>query len=80
MSRQAQAAVLFLIGGALLHASFTDLYLRYVKAGLRPLLLVAGVVLIVAAIATVWYELRRPRAAREGRRGPVREPVRDRAP
>lgn len=63
MSRQAQAAVLFLIGGALLHASFTDLYLRYVKAGLRPLLLVAGVVLIVAAVATVWYELRRPRAA-----------------
>ncbi|GAA2632170.1 TIGR03943 family putative permease subunit [Streptomyces vastus] len=64
MSRQAQAAVLFLIGGALLHASFTDLYLRYVKAGLRPLLLVAGVVLIVAAVATVWYELRRPRAAK----------------
>ncbi|WP_033319828.1 TIGR03943 family putative permease subunit [Streptomyces yerevanensis] len=64
MSRQAQAAVLFLIGGALLHASFTDLYLRYVKAGLRPLLLVAGVVLIVAAVATVWYELRRPHATK----------------
>lgn len=64
MSRQAQAAVLFLIGGALLHASFTDLYLRYVKAGLRPLLLVAGIVLIVAAVATVWYELRRPRPAK----------------
>lgn len=56
--------MLFLIGGALLHASFTDLYLRYVKAGLRPLLLVAGVVLIVAAVATVWYELRRPRVVK----------------
>ncbi|WP_329364412.1 TIGR03943 family putative permease subunit [Streptomyces sp. NBC_01483] len=59
MNRQAQAAVLFLVGAAVLHAGLTDLYLRYVKAGLRPLLLAAGVVLIVAALATVWYE-RRP--------------------
>ncbi|MGI5404425.1 TIGR03943 family putative permease subunit [Streptomyces sp. CA-135486] len=62
MNRQAQAAVLFLVGGAVLRASFTDLYLRYVRAGLRPLLIVAGIVLIVAALATVWYELRRPPA------------------
>ncbi|MET7902278.1 TIGR03943 family protein [Streptomyces sp. NPDC005336] len=65
MNRQAQAAVLFLVGVAVLHAGFTDLYLRYVKAGLRPLLIVAGIVLIVAAIATVWYELRRPPATPE---------------
>ncbi|WP_405725884.1 TIGR03943 family protein [Streptomyces sp. NBC_01537] len=58
MNRQAQAVVLFLVGGAMLHAGFTDLYLRYVKAGLRPLLLAAGVVLIAAAVATVWYERR----------------------
>ncbi|WP_328676800.1 TIGR03943 family protein [Streptomyces sp. NBC_00322] len=69
MNRQAQAAVLFLVGGAVLHAGFTDLYLRYVKAGLRPLLLVAGIVLIVAAIATVWYEWRRPRATEENQPG-----------
>ncbi len=56
MNRQAQAAVLLLTGGAILHAGLTDLYLRYVKAGLRPLLLAAGVVLIAAAVATVWYE------------------------
>ncbi|MGW2327604.1 TIGR03943 family putative permease subunit [Streptomyces sp. NPDC001700] len=61
MNRQAQAAVLFLLGVAVLHAGFTDLYLRYVKAGLRPLLLAAGVVLIATALATVWYELRQPR-------------------
>jgi uncharacterized repeat protein (TIGR03943 family) len=67
VNRQAQAAVLFLVGAAVLRAGFTDLYLRYVKAGLRPLLLAAGVVLIVAAIATVWYELRGRRAARESR-------------
>ncbi|MFJ1603633.1 TIGR03943 family putative permease subunit [Streptomyces sp. NPDC088253] len=58
MNRQAQAAVLFLVGAAVLHAGLTDLYLRYVKAGLRPLLLAAGVVLILAAVATVWYERR----------------------
>ncbi|MFM9613960.1 TIGR03943 family protein [Streptomyces sp. V2] len=56
MNRQAQSAVLFLLGAALLHAGSTDLYLRYVKAGLQPLLLAAGVVLVVAAAATWWYE------------------------
>lgn len=64
MNRTAQAVVLFLTGGAVLRAGFTDLYLRYVKAGLRPLLLAAGFVLIAAAVATVWYELRASRAAR----------------
>ncbi|MDX3804174.1 TIGR03943 family putative permease subunit [Streptomyces sp. AK04-3B] len=59
MNRQAQSAVLFLLGAALLHAGATDLYLRYVKAGLRPLLLAAGAVLIVTALATAWYERRR---------------------
>lgn len=58
MNRQAQAAVLFLTGGAILHAALTDLYLRYVKAGLQPLLVAAGVVLIATAAATIWYERR----------------------
>ncbi|QOV41568.1 TIGR03943 family protein [Streptomyces ferrugineus] len=61
MNRQAQSAVLFLLGASLLHAATTDLYLRYVKAGLRPLVLASGVVLIVAAVATVWYERKRAR-------------------
>ena len=56
MNRQAQALLLFLIGAAVLRASATNLYLRYVKAGLRPLLLAAAVLLIVAAVATVWYD------------------------
>ncbi|MGX1911166.1 TIGR03943 family putative permease subunit [Streptomyces phaeochromogenes] len=68
MNRQAQAAVLFLTGGAILHAALTDLYLRYVKAGLQPLLLAAGVVLIATAIATVWYERQAARmSAGDGR-------------
>lgn len=62
MNRQAQAVVLFLVGGAMVHAGSTDLYLRYVKAGLQPLVIGAGVVLIVAALATVWYERNRSKA------------------
>jgi uncharacterized repeat protein (TIGR03943 family) len=58
VNRQAQSAVLFVLGAALLHAGLTDLYLRYVKAGLRPLVLAAGVVLIATALATAWYEWR----------------------
>ncbi|MBL1106987.1 TIGR03943 family protein [Streptomyces sp. 5-8] len=61
MNRQAQAAVLFLLGAVLLHAGATDLALRYVKAGLRPMLLVSGAVLIATALATAWYERRRGR-------------------
>jgi uncharacterized repeat protein (TIGR03943 family) len=58
VKREAQGVLLFVLGGAVLHASLTGLYLRYVRAGLRPFLLIAGVVLIIAAIATLWYELR----------------------
>jgi uncharacterized repeat protein (TIGR03943 family) len=65
VNRQAQSAVLFVLGAALLHAGLTDLYLRYVKAGLRPLVLAAGVVLIATALATAWYEWRADPAERE---------------
>ncbi len=61
MNRQAQAVVLFLVGGAMVHAGTTDLYLRYVKAGLQPMVVGAGVVLMVAALATVWYERKHSR-------------------
>jgi uncharacterized repeat protein (TIGR03943 family) len=61
VNRLAQTALLFLLGATLLHAGLTDLYLRYVKAGLRPLVLLAGVVLIATAAATLWYERRRAR-------------------
>jgi uncharacterized repeat protein (TIGR03943 family) len=61
LNRQAQAVVLLLVGGAILRASVTDLYLRYVKEGLRPFLIVAGLLLVAAAVTTLWYELRPPR-------------------
>ncbi|MFF5982892.1 TIGR03943 family putative permease subunit [Streptomyces olindensis] len=63
MNRLAQTALLFLLGATLLHAGTTDLYLRYVKSGLRPLVLLAGAVLIATAAATLWYDRRRGRTA-----------------
>jgi uncharacterized repeat protein (TIGR03943 family) len=58
VNRAAQASILLLVGAAVLRASLTDLYLRYVKQGLRPFLIAAGALLVIAAIMTVWYELR----------------------
>jgi uncharacterized repeat protein (TIGR03943 family) len=58
VNRQAQAVILLLVGGAVLRTSLTDLYLRYVKQGLRPLLIAAGLLLVIAAVMTLWYELR----------------------
>jgi uncharacterized repeat protein (TIGR03943 family) len=69
VNREAQGVVLFVVGAAVLRASLTDLYLRYVRAGLRPFLVVAGIVLIIAAVATFWYELRPANALREKQRG-----------
>ncbi|MCG5436657.1 TIGR03943 family putative permease subunit [Micromonospora foliorum] len=58
MNRMAQACVMIFFGAAVLRASVTDLYLRYVKEGLRPFLIAASLLLIVAAVMTLWYELR----------------------
>jgi uncharacterized repeat protein (TIGR03943 family) len=59
VNRQAQAVVMLLFGGAILKASLGDLYLRYVKEGLRPFLIGAGLLLVAAAVMTLWYDLRR---------------------
>jgi uncharacterized repeat protein (TIGR03943 family) len=58
VNRQAQAVIMLLFGGAILKASLTDMYLRYVKEGLRPFLIAAGLLLVTAAIMTLWYDLR----------------------
>jgi uncharacterized repeat protein (TIGR03943 family) len=63
--------VLLLLGGAILRASSTDMYLRYVKEGLRPFLIAAGTMLVLAAVMTLWYELR---SARPDDAHPHREP------
>ncbi|MFF1724114.1 TIGR03943 family putative permease subunit [Streptomyces sviceus] len=52
MKRPVQILLLALSGIGLLHAAlFTDLYLRYVKEGLRPLLIASGVLLLLLALA-----------------------------
>ncbi|MEU6666264.1 TIGR03943 family protein [Streptomyces sp. NPDC046727] len=52
MKRSLQAGLLVLFGLGLLHVSlFTDLCLRYVKEGMRPLLIASGVVLILLGVA-----------------------------
>jgi uncharacterized repeat protein (TIGR03943 family) len=62
VNRQAQAVMMLLFGGAILRASLTDMYLRYVEEGLRPFLIVAGAVLVAAAVMTLWYDIRDRRA------------------
>ncbi|MEU7901320.1 TIGR03943 family putative permease subunit [Actinoplanes sp. NPDC049118] len=58
MNRQAQAVIMLLFGGAVLKASLSDLYLRYVKEALQPFLIGAGILLVAAAVLTLWYDLR----------------------
>ena len=58
MNRLTQAVVMLLFGGAIIRATLTDLFLRYVKEGLRPFLLLTGALLVAAAVMTIWYELR----------------------
>ncbi|KAB1148830.1 TIGR03943 family protein [Streptomyces luteolifulvus] len=55
MKRPLQVTLLVLSGLGLLHGSlFTDLYLRYVKQGMRPLLIGSGVLLLVLGAAEAW--------------------------
>lgn len=55
MKRFAQVGLLLLAGLGLLHTSlFTDEYLRFVKAGMRPLLIASGVLLIGLGAAEAW--------------------------
>jgi uncharacterized repeat protein (TIGR03943 family) len=60
MNRQAQAVMMLLFGGAVVRASVTDMYLRYVKESLRPFLIAAGLVLVAAAVMTLVHEVLRP--------------------
>ncbi|MGA5729564.1 TIGR03943 family putative permease subunit [Streptomyces seoulensis] len=66
MRRLAQTALLALIGAGLLHtALFTDLYLRYVKEGLRPVLIASGVVLLLLGAVNAVLDLRRDQESHE---------------
>jgi uncharacterized repeat protein (TIGR03943 family) len=49
---------MLLLGGAILRIAITGSYQRYVKHGLRPLLLLAGAFLVIMAVLTLWFEIR----------------------
>ena len=58
MNRRIQAILLLLFGGAIVKITLNGTYLRYVKAGLKPLLIAAGLILVATAVITLWQELR----------------------
>jgi uncharacterized repeat protein (TIGR03943 family) len=51
--RRSQAAVLFLVGAMALYLGGSDAALAYVKAGLQPLLVASGVILMGLVVAAV---------------------------
>jgi uncharacterized repeat protein (TIGR03943 family) len=54
--RRSQAAILFLVGAMALYLGGSDAALAYVKAGLQPLLLASGAILVgLAVVAAVRY-------------------------
>ncbi|MER6713027.1 TIGR03943 family protein [Streptomyces sp. NPDC000877] len=54
MRHYGPAVLLTLVGAAILRVSaFSELYLRYVQAGLRPYLVVSGVVLVLLGVVAV---------------------------
>ncbi|MFI1762134.1 TIGR03943 family putative permease subunit [Streptomyces sp. NPDC020800] len=71
MKRLPQTVLLVLCGLGLLHVSlFTDLCLRYVKEGMRPLLVASGVVLLLLGLAGAALDRQDERhQEREGREG-----------
>ncbi|XVV01202.1 TIGR03943 family putative permease subunit [Actinosynnema sp. CA-248983] len=60
MNRTASCVVLLLLGAAVVKVCLTDQYLRYVKAGLWPFLLLSGVLVVVLAVTN---RHRQPRVA-----------------
>jgi uncharacterized repeat protein (TIGR03943 family) len=56
--RDLHGLILLLVGGTLLKLAVTGDYLRYVKAGLRPYLIAAGVVLVVVAVLSLLGRVR----------------------
>ncbi|MFD7135611.1 TIGR03943 family putative permease subunit [Streptomyces sp. NPDC059894] len=70
--RYGPAVLLLLTGGAVLRiALFSELYLRYVQAGLRPYLIVSGVALVLLGLVTAVLRGRTPDGGHEEDRDEV---------
>jgi uncharacterized repeat protein (TIGR03943 family) len=74
VNRRIQSVLMLLLGGAILRIAVTGSYQRYVKHGLRPLLLLAGGFLVIMAVLTLWYELRGHRHHHDDGHGHAHEP------
>jgi len=61
MTREIQSVILVLLGGALLRISLSDVYLRYVKEGMKPWLIISGVLLVVGGLLALAEVLRAER-------------------
>jgi uncharacterized repeat protein (TIGR03943 family) len=55
VNTRTQAYLLLLLGGALIRLAVSDLLLRYVRAVARPWVLLAGVAMVVLAVAQLIY-------------------------
>ncbi|MFF3286918.1 TIGR03943 family putative permease subunit [Streptomyces sp. NPDC003023] len=67
MNSRAQAFILLLLGSVVLRVSLTDFHLRYVKGGLRPFLIVTGLMLVGVALHALFG--RRTRSGSCGNEG-----------
>jgi uncharacterized repeat protein (TIGR03943 family) len=56
VKRDVQALVLVLLGGAVLRISLDGTYLRYVKPGLLPVLVIAGAIVLILGLLSAWYD------------------------
>lgn len=59
MRRNVAGLIVVFVGAAILQVAASDTYLRYVKPGMRPLLLIAGVVLVLLAIVDVFADTKK---------------------
>ncbi len=65
MKRDLHGLILMLVGATLLKLAVTGDYVRYVKAGLRPYLIAAGVVLVLVAVLSLLSGLTSARQERD---------------
>lgn len=56
VNRTVQSLVMIVVAAIVLQISFTDVHLRYVKAGLQPYLAASGVLLLVVGLVTLIYD------------------------
>jgi uncharacterized repeat protein (TIGR03943 family) len=63
VKKETSSLLLLLLGGALLKISFTGTYVRYVKVGQRPILVLAGAVLVGVAVLTLYRLLIEPKVS-----------------